>query len=86
MSEQLTLGVGHAPEDDWSVSILLGAEYVMKHESESVEMADMERAKVMVEGIVEQLVVNGEVERLLPRLEVQGRLRCVTGALRSLGG
>lgn len=82
----LTLWVCQAPEDDWSVSVFLGTEYVVEHESKSVKMADMEWAKVVVKCIVEQLVVYGEVERLLPRLEVYRRLWCINSALRSLRG
>lgn len=79
-----TLRVCHAPEDDGPIPVFFCAKYVVKHESESVKMADVEWAKVMVEGIVEELVVNGEVEWLLARFQVQGRLCCVSCALRSL--
>jgi hypothetical protein len=58
----------------------------MEHESKSVKVADMERAKVVVEGIVEQLVVHCEIERLFTVLEVQRRLRRINGSLGSLGG
>lgn len=37
----------------------------MELESKAVQVADVERAKVMVKGIVEQRVVDREVVRLL---------------------
>ena len=41
----------------------------MEVEGEAIEVADVERAEVMVEGVVEQTVVDGEVEGLLPLRE-----------------
>jgi hypothetical protein len=38
----------------------------------------------MVKRIVEKLIVNGEVEWLLPRLELQRRQWCINCSLRSL--
>lgn len=57
----------------------------MELEGKSVEMANVQRAKVMVEVVVEQSVVHGEVVRLLVR-GLWDCLRPVASPLRPLGG
>ena len=85
-SEQHTLGVGRAPKNDRPVPVLLGTEYVVKPESEPVEVTYVEGAEIVVESIVEQFVIDGEVVRLLAGLEVQSGNGGISSALRSLRG
>ena len=54
-----------APEDYGTVLILLGAEDIVELDGKAVQMANVQRAKVMMEGIVQEDVVNGEVARCL---------------------
>lgn len=62
---RLTSGVGSAPEDDWAILVLLGTEDVMELQGEAVQVANVERAKVVVESIVQECIVDGEVVRCL---------------------
>jgi hypothetical protein len=54
----------------------------MELQSKSVEMTDMERTKVMVEGIIEESIIDGEVARWLSlrdgRWSIRGSLRALT--------
>lgn len=69
VKRQLTLGVRLAPEDNGAVLVLLGSQDIVKVEGEAVQVSNVERAKVVVEGIVQQRIVDGEVAgRLLLRL------------------
>lgn len=49
----------------------------MEVQGEAVQVADVQRAKVVVEGVVEEAVVDGEVEgcSLLGRAALRGRAR-----------
>ncbi len=49
----------------------------MELQRKAVEVADVKRAKVVVEGIVEEGIVNGEVEGLL----VVGSSKCWGGTI-----
>lgn len=69
----LTPWIGPAPEDYRAVLILLGTQNLMKLERKPVQVADVERAEVMVEVVVEEDVINGEVVRL----PVAGLLNCL---------
>lgn len=57
----LTSGIGSAPKHYWAVLVLLGSKNVVEADGEAVEVANVQRAKIMVECIVEQRVVHGEV-------------------------
>jgi len=52
VSDEHTARVRPAPEHDWPVLILLGAQNLVELQRKSVEMADVERAKIVVKGIV----------------------------------
>lgn len=81
----LTSRIGSAPKDDGAVFVLLGTEDLMKLKGEPVQVTDVEWAKVMVEVVVEQGVVDGEVIGLL----VGWLLHCLwamAGPLRPLCG
>lgn len=65
MSETLTPWIGSAPEDNGSIFILLGTENLVELERESVQVTDVEWAKVMVEVVVQKGVIDSEVVRLL---------------------
>lgn len=80
-----TARVGSAPEYNGPVLVLLGSQNLVELQREAVEVTDVERAKVVVEGIVEESVVNGKVVRLPQSL--RGRRRgSVGGLLRALAG
>lgn len=49
------------PKDNGSVLVLLGTQNVVELECETVQVANVERAKVVVECIVKELVVDGKV-------------------------
>lgn len=57
----------------------------MELESKPVQVADMERAEVMVEVVVKEGVIDGEVVRL-PVTGLLNRLGSVASSLRPLGG
>ena len=74
----LTPRVRGAPEDNGPVLVLGRGEDVVEVEGEAVQVADVQRAEVVVEGVVEEAVVDGEVEGLLgpPRVAApRGRAR-----------
>jgi hypothetical protein len=79
----LTPRVGVAPEDDGPVFIRGVSQNLMKLHRESVQVANVQRAEVAVESIVEQCLVNAKVDGW-------ERLRCCSrstlGARRPLGG
>lgn len=79
-----TARVGSAPEYNGPVLVLLGSQNLMELQREAVEVADVERAKVVVEGIVEERVVDGEVVRL-PQ-SFRGRRGSAGRLLRALAG
>lgn len=62
---QLTPRVGGAPENDGPVLVLRRSQDIVEVEREAVQVADVQRAEVVVEGVVEEAVVDGEVEGLL---------------------
>lgn len=82
---RLTPWVGPTPEHDRTVLVLLSTQNLMKLEGKSVQVTDVERAKVVVEVVVEQGVINGEVVRL-PVAGQLSRLGSVAGSLRPLAG
>lgn len=51
----------------------------MKLDSEAVEMADVERAEVGMEGVVQKAAVDGEVDGWRVRLGRRGRARLSLG-------
>lgn len=57
----LTPRVGGAVEYNGTVLVLLGAEDIVELNGKAVQVTDVQRAKVMVESVVEKDVVNGEV-------------------------
>lgn len=73
----LTPRVRGAPEDNGPVLVLGRGQHVVEVEGEAVQVADVQRAEVVVEGVVEEAVVDGEVEGLLgpPRLPAAPRGR-----------
>lgn len=82
MSEH-TARVSPTPEDNGPVLVLLGTEHIVKVQRKAVQVADVERAKVVVESVVQEGVVNGEVEGR--RLGGAGnRLGALSSALRPL--
>ena len=73
-----------APEDDRPAVAILLRKHIVQHDCKAVQVTNVQRAKVGVESIVKQAVVDGEV---------YGRwllLRCCLGTLlrsgRSLAG
>lgn len=60
---RLTSGVSRAPKDDGTILILLGTENVVKANGEAVEVANVQGAKVVVKGIVEEGIINRKVAR-----------------------
>jgi hypothetical protein len=71
----LTPRVRVAPEYDRPAIAILLRKDIVQHDREAVQVTDVQRAKVGVEGIVKQAVVDGEV---------YGRwllLRCCLGTL-----
>lgn len=64
-----TTRIRGAPEDNGPILVLGRSEDIVEVEGKAVQVADVERAKVVVEGVVEQAVVDGEVEGLFPLLE-----------------
>lgn len=51
-----------APEDNRAVLILAVAQHLVKLHCESVEVANVQRAEVAVEGIVDERLVDREVD------------------------
>lgn len=43
--------------------VFLGSKHLVELQGEAIKMADVKRAEVVMEGIVEQLVIDGEVTR-----------------------
>ena len=64
---ELTLRISSAPEDNWSLLVLLGSQYVMELDSKAVQVADVERTKVMVESVVKERIVDSKVAGLRSR-------------------
>lgn len=58
----LTSRISVTPEYHGSVLVVGVSKHFVKLNGKAVQMTDVERAKVGVEGIVEQGVVDGEVE------------------------
>lgn len=81
----LTPGIGSAPEHDWSVLVLLGTEDLVELEGKAVEMTDVKRTKVVMEIVVKEGVIDGEVVRLLVCGLLDG-LRTMASPLRALAG
>lgn len=79
----LTSRIGSAPKDDRAVLVLLGTEDLVELKGEPVQVTDVEWAKVMVEVVVEEGVINGEVIGLPVGWLLDG-LGAVTGPLRAL--
>lgn len=79
-----TARVCPAPENNRSVLVLLRPENLVELQRKTVEVSNVKRAKVVVEGIVQESVIYGEVERLLPRACLRWSWP-VNGALRALG-
>lgn len=52
-----------APEYYTTILVLLVAQDLVQLHGEAVQMANVQRAKVTVEGVVEESLVNGEVHR-----------------------
>lgn len=63
--------------------VVLGAKYVVEVKSEAVKVANVKRAKIVVECIVEEAIVNGEVVRCLSLGFSWGRSRSINGSLGS---
>lgn len=57
----LTSRVGSAPKYDGAVLVLLGTEDLVELKGEPVQVADVEWAKVMVEVVIEEGVIDGKV-------------------------
>lgn len=80
----LTPWVSSAPEDDGSISVLLGSKNVMELDRKAVEVSNVQRTEVMVESVVEESIIDGEVARSLARfgsLSISGSLRSFPGRL-----
>lgn len=73
--------VGVAPEDNRSALVLGVSEHLVQHDGEAVEVANVKRAKVGVECIVQQVLVDREVDWRERRSGGCGRLGS-GGALR----
>lgn len=82
-----TSWVGGTPENNGAVLVFLRTKDVVEVNSKSVEVANVQRAKVMVEGIVEESVIDGEVARRLSGAGrwCGGRLPTLPGRGRCLG-
>lgn len=80
---QLTPRVGSAPEHDRAVFIFLGAEDIVKSNSKAVQVANVKRAKVMVEGVVQEGIIHGEVAWRRLATGCSSAIRC---SLRSFSG
>ena len=50
-----------APEDDRPAVAILLRKHIVQHDCKAVQVTNVQRAKVGVESIVEQAVVDGEV-------------------------
>lgn len=59
----LTSGVSSAPEHNGTILVLLSAEDIVELNRKAVEVANVQRTEVMVESVVEESVINGEVAR-----------------------
>lgn len=57
----LTSGISGAPENNRPVLVLLGTEDIVESNGEAVQVANVQRAKVVVESVVQETVINGEV-------------------------
>jgi hypothetical protein len=53
----------------------------MELKRKPVQVTDVERAKVMVEGIVQQCIIDGEIERLFSSLGAECRCRAIHSPL-----
>lgn len=62
-----TPGVGFTPEHDGTVTVGWIAEDFVEQDREAVEVANVQWAKVVVEGVVEEGVIDGEVDGLWSR-------------------
>lgn len=75
---RLTPRISSTVEDNGSVSVLLGAQDIVELDSEAVQVANVQRAKVVVERVVQKSVVNGEVARWVS----VGHQRCRSSSVR----
>lgn len=76
-SWELTSRIGTAPEDDCPVFVRRICEDLVQLDSKAVQVANVQRAKVAVEGVVQQCLVDTEVDG---RLLGPGRGRTYLGA------
>lgn len=82
----LTSGVSSAPEDDGAILVLLGTEDIVELQGEAVQVTDVQRAEVVVESVVEEGVVDGEVVRRRADGGGLNGSRAFGGSLRSFPG
>lgn len=59
----LTSGISGAPKHYRAVLVLLSTKDVVEANGKAVQVANVQRAKVVVKGIVQQAIVNGKVAR-----------------------
>ena len=57
-SVQLTSRIRLTPENYWSVLVLGSSQNVMKLDSESVEMPDVQRSEIVMECVVQEAVID----------------------------
>lgn len=57
----LTPWVCGTVEDDWSVLVILVSQNIVELDGEAVEVTNVQRAEIVVKGVVEERVIDGEV-------------------------
>ena len=83
---RLTPRVGGAPEHNWTVLVLFGPKDVVELDGEPVKVSNVQRAKVMMESIVQELIIDGEIawRCLVGGRRERGRSLSDSSSLRSL--
>ena len=56
-----TSGIGFAPKHNPTIDVCRVSQYFVKLDSEAVEMADVQWAKIGIEAIVDETIVDGKV-------------------------
>lgn len=62
MQDKRTPRIRLAPEDDGAVLVLGIAQNFVQHDGKAIQVADVQRTEVCVEGIVQEVLVNGKVD------------------------
>lgn len=56
-----TSSIGLTPEDHRPIVVRRVTQYLMEVDSETVQVADVQRAKIGMEGVIKKRVVNGKI-------------------------